>query len=319
VVARKTLAVPRLGRSFGLVPRDQLRFRSHGRRFAASAWAAPAAFDWSRGESLKFPIDGNDQFGDCYYAAVAHASQTYTGNSGTECSFDVGQLTRRYLQISGGDNGLDDGTIIPEWKAGIVGPNGPRKILDELTVDPRDVAACIESAWAGGGLVWTCSLLNTWQGAVSPGVLWDANGRPDPMAGHAMFLTGRRADGTWDVRTWGISPPVRVTHAGILAADSELIVAFSADQFDPATGRCAFSGMTWEEKRAWWKARGGKDVGPSPFAPPAPAPVPPSPAPPASGGRVWVDLHGDLLAVNYEGRQISARLNADKTLTGSWS
>ncbi len=327
-----TLPVPHLGRSVRLVPRDQLRFRSHNRTFRAGGMGLldlaqvptpPAAFDWSKGEALKFPIDGNGDYGDCYYAAVAHASQCYTGNSGVECQFDVGALTRRYLQISGGDNGLSDADILPEWKAGIVGPNGPRKIRDVLILDPNDLPACHLAAWGFGGLLWTCSLLTSWQANINPGAVWDANGYADPMAGHAMFLSGRRPDGTWDVRTWGISPAIRVTTNGIHAADSELLVAWSDDHFVASTGRCAFTNLDWEAKRAWWKQAGGKDPGPSPFAPPAPAPnPPPAPTPaPSGGGIVWVKLVGNQLSVNYLGRQISATLNADagKSVTGSWS
>ena len=284
-----TVNIPGIG-NVVLVDREQLRFRRHGRCF----WFAdhlpalgappvpPGTFDWSNGEAIKFPMLGNDQYGDCYYAAVAHASQSFTGNSGAECSFDVNALTRRYLQIAGGDNGLDDGTIFPEWRAGIVGPNGPRKILDEMTVDPKNLASVELAMWAFGGLLFTCSLPASWANNANPGATWGpASG--GIVGGHAMHLSGRK-NGSSDLRTWGISPPINLTDAGMASVDTELIVAFSVDQFKP-DGTCAFTGMSWDQKRTLWTSCGGKDVGPSPFppVPNPPDPNPPNPNPPAPG------------------------------------
>ena len=282
------MAVTKIMTGVGLrafVSREQLRFKIHGRQFrlprhlkAMSHLAGtevPSVFDWSQGDKITYPMDGNDQYGDCYYAAVAHGSNNWTGYNGTENTFDVSQLERRYLQLSGGDNGLSDSDIMPEWKGGIIGPNGPRKILDEMTVDFSDKASWQESFWAGGGLIWTCSLLDDWLNQTSPNSLWDATSAVNPNAGHAMWLTGRRPDGTTDTRTWAIAPAIHVTDAGFRAADSEFIVAFSVDQFD-SNGICKFTGMTWDEKRQWWQSRGGIDVGASPFGPPGP-PVPPGP------------------------------------------
>src|SRR5690349_7224292 len=81
-----------------LVDRQQLRFTRHGRSFSAPAYlqevaatlpTPPATFDHSKSEALKFPMLGNDQVGDCFYAAVEHASQCNTGNVGIECQFDT--------------------------------------------------------------------------------------------------------------------------------------------------------------------------------------------------------------------------------------
>ncbi len=282
------------------VNREQLRFRSHGRKFRIPDHlpgllsmfpeiVAPASFDLSMvaGKRLVYPLDGNDQLGDCYYAACAHGSQTYTGNAGIECAFDVAALKARYLKIAGGDNGLDDQTMMPEWKGGIVGPHGAHNILDEMTVSFANRQSWLESLWACGGMIWTASLIPHWVDIAAPNALWDATGRGNPNYGHAMYLTGKRADGTTDTQTWGLQPSIHVTDAGFLASDSEFIVAFSKDQFK-ANGICAFSGMTWEQKRAWWKSRGGIDVGPSPFVP-----VPPPPPPPPVVGTFNVTISID--------------------------
>lgn len=296
-MANRSLHVPHLGHDIILVDREQLRFKSHTRQFVrpsrrkglAVTAPAPQSFDWSRGRAIKYPILGNDRFGDCYYAAVAHGSQTWTGNSGIEYQFDVNALTNRYQKLSGGDNGLSDSDIMPEWKTGIIGPNGPRKILDELIVNVNDVAACHEAAWRFGGLIWTCALKTTWLDNIGPGVVWGNTGSPDESAGHAMYITGRLPNGNWQAETWGIDPPVQVTPDGLQSADSELIVAFSADQFDPKAGLSVFTGQTWEVMRQTWLQYGGKDVGPSPFAPPPPPP-PPGPIKSRISVSAWCDF-----------------------------
>jgi hypothetical protein len=282
--ATKTINVPGVG-PVVLVNREQLRFKGHTRKFAAppgvnlvsaAAPTPPSAFDWTKGGTLKFPILGNNRYGDCYYAAVAHASQTYTGNSGTECQFNENALISRYLALAGGDRGLYDELIMPEWKKGIVGPNGPRKILDEMIVPLTHPADQQLAAWAFGGLIWTCNLESGWVDNVKPGMVWDAHqGRG--VGGHAMFITGKNGKGNWDVQTWGLGPPyVQVTPRGILDSESEFIVAFSLDQFRP-DGTSAFTGKRYEEMAALWEQMGGQPLPPSPFPP---APHPPTPQPP---------------------------------------
>jgi len=259
-----------------LVDREQLRFKSHGRscmvpRYLAGIMSSipspPATFDFSKGESLKFPILGNDQYGDCYYAAAAHAAQTWTGNVGSEVSFDKNALCNRYLQISGGDNGLDDSTIFPEFKSGIVGPNGPHKILDELTVDPNDQQSMDLALWAFCGMIWTMALGRTWHSKAAPGMTWDASNKGPSIGGHATWLTGKNAVG-YDVRTWGISPPIKLTRAGLLAADSELVVCFSMEMFNSAG--IAPCGANYDQLATLWVQMGGKPLPPNPFPPSQP-------------------------------------------------
>src|ERR1700729_1582285 len=41
-----------------------------------------------------------------------HGDNTFTGNAGVESTFDESILESDYEQLSGGDNGLDEGTLI---------------------------------------------------------------------------------------------------------------------------------------------------------------------------------------------------------------
>lgn len=262
------------GQQVVLVDREQLRLRGVKKMSMPSFFAGfvaqptpPPTFDWTKGRQLKFPIYGNDQYGDCYYCAPAHLVQSWTGMAGTEAQFDRNAIVQRYLRISGGDNGLDDGTILPEFKSGIVGPSGPHKIEDYVQVDPNDDAASAFAAWAFGGLLWTCSLLNTWLNT-QPGSVWTNNGRPNRNAGHAMHVSGKTDASRYQVETWGFDPPVQVTTAGVKAADSEFLACFSLEMFS-AKG-FAPCGLHYLDLVPLWQSIGGHALPPSPFPTPAP-------------------------------------------------
>lgn len=303
------------GRRVALVPRSQLRASPGAKRTrkpkkgTVAPPPCPPSWDNSSGEKLSYQCYCNgppwpDPLGDCYYEAGIHGSSNWTGNSGTEFIADPNAVAARYLALSGGDNGLSDSDMMPEWLSGIVGPDGPRKILDWMVVSAAPgTEQWRQLMWMFGGFIWTCSLCEEWLDDDSAGAVWDA-GTPDPDAGHAMFETGRHgATGLTDTRTWGITPPIQVTDAGYESADSEFIVLFSTDQFNPTTAQSVFSGMSWEDMRSYWISIGGKDVGPSPFINPPLPPLPPLPPPPAGSG--WTGaltyLAGSLVSVTPGG------------------
>ncbi len=236
----------------------------------------PAAWDGSKGRSIKYPILGNNQYGDCYYADMCHCVQTFTGNgSGMPVAFDVNAVTARYKQLSGGDNGLGDDQVFPEWKGGIVGPSGPHKILDDMTVHPDDDAAIRLGMWLFCGCSYTASLLNTWLQNPQPGQVWDADGRPDPSAGHAMHLSGYDQTYYYD-ETWSLDPAIKLTPAGLKASDPEITVQFSLEMFN-SQGIAPHNGMSYVQLATLWVQLGGASLPPSPFPP---APLPPPPVPP---------------------------------------
>ncbi len=281
--------VPNIGRAIVLVPREQLRQTRHGRTlkvpFHLRALAAvtptpPAAWDGSKGRTIKYPILGNDQVGDCYYADACHCTQTFAGNAGTLLTFNAAAVVARYRVLSGGDNGLGDQQIFPEWQAGIVGPNGPHKILDDMTVNPNDDAAIRLGMWLFCGASYTAALPDAWIADPQPGQVWDA-ATPDPNNGHAMHLSGFDAHYYYD-ETWGFDPAIRLTPAGLKSSDPEVTVQFSLEMFN-AQGVAPHNGMTYDQLAALWVQLGGHALPPSPFpppVPPGPTPVPPPQPPP---------------------------------------
>ena len=259
-----------------LVDREQLRFagkKQHSYSSSIQGFMAqptpPATFDYSRGEAIRYPITGNDQRGNCYYVAGVNHFRTANGMVGREVAFDTSAVIRRYDQMSPRDNGLNDNQMMPELKNGIIGPNGPHKIIDDIQLDPGDDAAVTQAMWLCSGLIWTCALRNGWMpSATHAGSIWDNGGRLNRNAGHAMYLTGIDSQGRYDVRTWGLSPCVKVTKDGLKSADSELLACASLEQFDARGFHPC--GLHYIDVAAAWKSLGFRGIPDNPF--PAPAP-----------------------------------------------
>jgi hypothetical protein len=298
---KRFYTLPHKNQKVCLVDRESLRVKGPCRTFRvpyhlkgvmATIPTPPAAFSWSNNGQIKFPILGNDREGDCFYADVLHIVQMHLGMNGREIIFNVNDVLSRYEQLSGGDNGLNDQDIFPEWLSGVVGPRGPHKILDWMTVDPSDDAATLLAMWAFCGVSYTCSLLDTWLANTSPGTIWDAGGRPDPTAGHAVALTGSNGKKQYELQTWAIDPCIRLTPAGLKSADPELQVVFSVEMFD-AYGK-APCGLSYDALATLWVQLGGKTLPPSPFVPPPPPPPPPGPV---TGGDII--LTNDMSAGAY--------------------
>lgn len=256
-----------------LVNREKMKRKVNRRMFArlshiqaAEVPPPPAACDWSKGESIKFPVLGNDQEGDCYYAAILHMVQVFCGQYGAAPQFNVQQVLQRYEQLSGGDNGLSDSDVYPEWKSGLLGPNGPHKIRDSLIVDILNPETLKLAIWGMGSCLYTCSLPSGWANNATPGAVW-STGAGGSVGGHAIILTGYKTNGYFDLRTWGISPPIQVTLPGMMENDPEIIVVFSEEMFHPTT-RLSPAGFTWEQTRQIWIQHGGADVGPAPWVDP---------------------------------------------------
>jgi len=230
--------------------------------------------DWTKGGKLSFPIDGNDQYGDCEYAGACHGSNTFTGCVGQECSFDPAAIISSYLRLSGGDNGLDTDTMMMEWMNGLCGT--PRRIFARAAVDPTNAAAMVAAIGYFGGVFLTMGVPDAWLENVQPGMTWDAGPgvRADDNNGHAVWLNGATAVG-YTLQTWGLSPPVTITPAGVAVCDPEVDVVASLDWFNAAG--IAPNGYSYDQLASEWVSRGGQPWPPSPFPP---TPIPPSPPPP---------------------------------------
>jgi len=202
-------------------------------------------------------------------------------NGGVQKAFGV---PLSVLSVSGGDNGLDEGTLVPAWEApGIQGvtTGGVASILDALDIDPTNAALVQSAMFLFGPTFFMLDVPLRWINNFDPagGAVWDAPANPDPMNGHGVCWTGTDLQGRYRLQTWGSY--VWITPAGVARCDPSGFTVFSLRWFNAAG--YAPNGYHYTQLAAFWVAAGGKALPPSPFpqpAPPTPTPTPtPTPIP----------------------------------------
>lgn len=278
-MTHKTVVLPKTGKRITLVPRSQLRASSKAKRLVKAGRAdglptAPAKWSGkSRSAGIDLPILGNDEYGDCFYAAICHIIQLWAGSVGGRVDYNADEVVKFYLALSGGDNGLSDDQALPEL---VRGPCGMEPHAEDWAIlDSTDPAYLSDIGYEFCGLLFTLAIPDTWLQVAEPGAVWDGGRgvRPDPMNGHAVILSGR--DDGWDLETWGFDKPVHLTDSGVKVCDPEFIAA---------VGRPALkNGQNWHGRLASelvssWAALGGGLVylgpdGPGPGPDPGPADV----------------------------------------------
>ena len=278
--------------------------------------------DWAK--QLQFPMYGNDRLGDCMWAAAGHGQGTFTGNVGTEIIFDETALEDQYMQLSGGDNGLDEGTLIQGWTAGMNGaPAGSAKqcIVDALDIDPTNATMCQTAIQYFGGILFMLDVPDAWINNFTGngGDVWDAPARADANNGHGVWWNGVDTNGRYKLQTWGSW--VWITPAGVAACDPSAIVVFSPNWFDPKTGY-APNGLHITQLAAIWQQAGGTAIPQSviaAFPPPNPSPSPtPTPTPPVTGVTITLTPDQVSAVVNQAGAVAltAEQLKAIQTLQG---
>lgn len=242
--------------------------------------------DWTKNNQLSFPMDDNDTLGDCFVAAMEHQDNTWTGNVGTQSVFNDAVTKAWYLQLAGGDNGLDNGTAIQGWKSGL--PGMPKAvILDALNIDPTDAAMVQSAMELFGGVQFQLSVPDAWINNFKTGYVWDAGPgvSANPQNGHAILWNGCPANGSYKLQTWGTYG--FITTAGVAVCDPTAFVALSPRWFNAAG--YAPSGYHATQIAAFWVQAGGLQSAanalvamfPAPAPPaPVPTPIPPGPTPP---------------------------------------
>lgn len=241
--------------------------------------------DWAK--NIDFPMDLNDQLGDCYYAAGCHTDNTYAGNTGPPSVFSLSAIRSRYLTLSGGDNGLNDSDMQAEMMNRYLADVPAAKILSWANVDPTDAMATQLAIQKYGVVLFTFCVAPNWINSSDTGTVWDASSYRNNNNGHAVIFNGVDAKGNYKLQTWGTY--VWITPAAVKVCQPGAWVAFSSRWFDPKTGY-APNGSHIVELAKQWTIDTGKTIDPaviSSFPPPGvtppPPPTPPGPIPPTPG------------------------------------
>jgi hypothetical protein len=145
-----------------------------------------------------FPIDGNNQYGDCTIAALAHADTVFNGLAGKKQIPAESAATKLYFQLSGGvDSGLDELNVLNYWQSHTALGS---KILAFAVIDVKNHTHLQQAIQIFGGVYLGFQ--------VQQNAIADFDARkpwtPDNLTndGHAVFATSYDANGV-TVLTWG--------------------------------------------------------------------------------------------------------------------
>jgi hypothetical protein len=257
----KRVWLPKLHRFAHFKDRHAMKIGHPTRRFrlTGSYPAVSLPIDWTKNNTLSFPVYGNDQYGDCMYAAACHGDNTFTGNIGSESSFDLNTIVQDYLQLSGGDNGLNEGQIVGAWKQGLAN-NTAASIIDALELDPNDAPSMQAAIYFFGGILFMLDVPDAWYNSFTTGAIWDAPATGDASNGHGVWWNGVDNNGNYKLQTWGTYG--WITPAGVADCDPTCFVVFSSRWFNPQG--IAPNGLSYSQLAALWTQFGGNPLPASP-------------------------------------------------------
>ncbi len=145
-----------------------------------------------------FPMDGNDRYGDCTIAALAHSATTYHGLVGQKHVMAEQAVLKLYMSLTGGvDSGLPELDVLNYWRSH---PVSRDEILAYVSIAPRDHLHVQQAIALFGGVYLGFQ--------VQANALQDFDARkpwtPGPLTndGHAVFATAYDQAGV-TVLTWG--------------------------------------------------------------------------------------------------------------------
>lgn len=192
------------------------------KKYMTAMPAPPDSATWSA-KVLSSPegpyqMDGNDQYGDCEFASAMHGRVTFLANANPPIvQPDVPYCINQYLQLSGGDNGLEPLTMLDFWRKTGIGKSH-HKIHAYGTLDPDDSTSVMQAISAFGGIFWTLELPDACYKDDAMTIPWVYDGpftgewAPDPNLGHGVWVpdyTSSNSEITgMSAVTWGEVKPM---------------------------------------------------------------------------------------------------------------
>lgn len=261
-------------------------------------------------EITDWGVLGNDQFGDCGPAAVAHyvmlVTRYLTGQMVSPSLDDVLALYKLSNpdfdpNTGAGDSGVDMGQMLDfVCKQGI----GGKVALAHATVDVSDLDALRAAVSIFGGLLYGVDLETAQQDQTSAGGPWDYHASPD-WGGHAVLAGSYSSDpamGHSDVSvvTWGEVMGTTDDFESRQLQEAHVLI------FEEHLGTQAFQqGVDQQALADDYLALTDR---PFPVTPPAPTPVPPVPPAPTPGPVVddvdralWATVQPALTHLSHHG------------------
>ena len=168
----------------------------------------PPEQHYSRAVTKSWGMLGNDKYGNCTYAGMAHLIQSDAANNGRQIEFTAKAIIAAYLKSTGGvDSGQSLLAVLKDVrKNGIQG----RRIGAFLQVDPRKIAQVKAAIYLFGGLYCGVDLPI----ASQKQVVWDVpkggllgDGARGSWGPHCVPITDY-ADWGYVCETWGDEVPM---------------------------------------------------------------------------------------------------------------
>ncbi len=145
-----------------------------------------------------FPMDGNDKFGDCTIAAVAHAITVYSGLVGQTNIMPKPAVTKLYFQLTGGvDSGCNELDVLNYWNDHSVSGD---QILAYAAIDVKNHTHIQQAIQLFGGVYLGFQVQENAIEEFDAHQPWT----PGPLTndGHAVYAVAYDAGGV-TVLTWG--------------------------------------------------------------------------------------------------------------------
>jgi hypothetical protein len=191
---------------------------------------APDPVDWGKAITVPWGMDGNDQYGDCFFAMGAHALMTWTGNTGSIFVPTTDQVLAAYSAATGfnpADPSTDNGTVMLDGlkflrSTGI----GGKTIGAFMAVNPKDHAEVMSALYLFGTLLVGVQFPSDWMNAP----VWDVSSAAIE-GGHAIpAVKGSLSAGLLEIVTWGETRTL--TFAGFDQNCDELYVTLPPEWID---------------------------------------------------------------------------------------
>ena len=145
-----------------------------------------------------FPMDGNDTYGDCTIAGLAHAETVFRGLVGKSKIMAAKSVLKLYFQLTGGvDSGLNELDVLNYWQSHTVSGD---EIIAFTSVDPKNHTNIQQAIHLFGGVYLGFQVQQNAQQQFEARQPWT----PGPLTndGHAVFAVGYDPSGV-TVLTWG--------------------------------------------------------------------------------------------------------------------
>lgn len=183
--------------------------------------------------SKLYPINGNDQYGDCTVAGIAHQLTIQNGLIGEKVIPSAQEVINLYFHLSGGaDSGL---ALTDVLKALTKGAFGGQKILADCNVDPKNWKVVKQAIQYLGGLFIGFPTTSQTVPQFQAGKPWTVtNNRL--QGGHAVVASGfDDSKGMLEILTWGGKQLATYEWWEKYVDESHAIVTKSLSVFDNET------------------------------------------------------------------------------------